>query len=254
MNKKSIENERGKVYYWIRNKGRGKCIFLCHGLTADHNLFKKQMEYFPDDYTLIAWDMPLHGKSLNYKDFSLTNAAKDIKMILDNENITHTSIAGQSAGGYVAQRFANMFPHTCDAFIGIDTSPLSKEYYSFLDLFVTRYYSFFAGMYPYKIYCREAAKVAAYTKEAYESFYETLVRLGKKDMKKACNAVYREIPKYTDTDLSCPVLLFRKYNDMWRIKKGYKLINLKNASHNANFDNYRDFNNEVYNFLKENRI
>ena len=32
-----------------------------HGVTGDHPLFKKQIEFWSWDYTVIVWDMPLHG-------------------------------------------------------------------------------------------------------------------------------------------------------------------------------------------------
>ncbi|MGL6107789.1 alpha/beta fold hydrolase [Romboutsia sp.] len=67
MEKKYIKNERGKVIYWINNNNSNKTIMFTHGVTADHTLFDKQLDFWCKEYTVITWDMPLHGESRPYK-------------------------------------------------------------------------------------------------------------------------------------------------------------------------------------------
>ena len=47
---------RGNVHYWISESivPNTKTLVLMHGLTADHTLFDKQLEYFAGKYNLIA--------------------------------------------------------------------------------------------------------------------------------------------------------------------------------------------------------
>ena len=47
LKEKSIKTEIGKVYYWINNNlpDSDVCIVFCHGLTADHSLFEKQIDF-----------------------------------------------------------------------------------------------------------------------------------------------------------------------------------------------------------------
>ena len=33
-------------------------------------MFEKQIEYFKNEYIVIAWDVPMHGLSVPYNDFS----------------------------------------------------------------------------------------------------------------------------------------------------------------------------------------
>ena len=89
MEHKQITSERGVIHYWISHstKSTGKTIVFTHGVTADHSMFKKQVEYFHKEHTLIVWDVPLHGLSRPYKAFTYTNAANELNGILQAENI-----------------------------------------------------------------------------------------------------------------------------------------------------------------------
>jgi pimeloyl-ACP methyl ester carboxylesterase len=260
MEKKSITTKRGTVYYWI-NKAKGdKCIVFTHGVTADHTLFDRQIAYWSREYTVIVWDMPLHGESRPYQGFTFSNVADDLRMIIMQEGIHHAVMAGQSAGGYAAQAFILKYPDMVDAFIGIDTTPFGSKYYKKSELFWTEHFSDIAKWYPYNYYCKVSAKSVSTTEEAYKIFYDCLVRLGKKGMLESAEAVYKDFPKYEEVKFKCPVLLtigqydntgyVKKYNEMWAKETGYPLVIIPNARHNANLDNYEAFNQITYDFLK----
>ena len=46
LKEKSIKTENGEIYYWLNKKPKDSdvCVF-CHGLTADHSLFEKQIDF-----------------------------------------------------------------------------------------------------------------------------------------------------------------------------------------------------------------
>lgn len=136
MIKDSITSKRGRVFYWIERNTSDKCIVFIHGLTADHTLFDKQIDFWSRGYTVITFDMPLHGESRPYNDFTFYNVADDLKSILMKEKITHIVIAGQSAGGYVAQAFTQKYAKYVDAFIGIDTTPFESHIINGLKYFL----------------------------------------------------------------------------------------------------------------------
>lgn len=258
---KKICSVNGEVYYWISEEKKDKSIIFTHGLTADHTLFDKQIKFWSKEYTVIVWDMPLHGLSKKYRNFSYANAAHDMKMILDKENIEHAVMAGQSAGGYIVQEFIRRYKDMCDAFISIDSTPLGLKYYSKRDLFFICNLAKIIRLYPYNYYCKVSARGVARTEEAKESFINTLKRLGKKSLLKSINLVYRDFKNYSEVEIECPVLLVlgefdnygkvREYNKMWRSDRGYPSITISNASHNSNYDNYEEFNNKAYEFLSQ---
>ena len=78
MTHKKLLAQGGTVHYWINKKKKdADCIVFTHGLTADHTMFAKQAAYFSKKYTTIFWDVPMHGLSRPYKNFSYHDTARD---------------------------------------------------------------------------------------------------------------------------------------------------------------------------------
>ena len=52
----------GTIHYWSNNLSLDTTtlVFL-PGLTADHRLFDKQVEYLDGKYNIIVWDAPAHA-------------------------------------------------------------------------------------------------------------------------------------------------------------------------------------------------
>ena len=59
MEEKIYQTRCGPIHYWISKKpdDPAALVFL-PGLTADHRLFDKQIEYFPKNYSVFVWDAP----------------------------------------------------------------------------------------------------------------------------------------------------------------------------------------------------
>ncbi len=65
MIEKIYETRLGNIHYWIndnKSKLEYTLVFL-PGLTADHRLFEKQLEYMKDKYRVFVWDAPGHAAS-----------------------------------------------------------------------------------------------------------------------------------------------------------------------------------------------
>ncbi len=79
----------GNVHYWISEdmSAHDLTLFFLHGLTASHELFSKQIEYFKDKYNILIWDAPAHGSSRPFEDFNYEKAANAIKGIFDENGI-----------------------------------------------------------------------------------------------------------------------------------------------------------------------
>ena len=103
MNEKIYKTQSGCIHYWInlgQDPEKATLIFL-PGLTADHRLFDKQIEFFEGIYNVFVWDAPGHAKSWPFEfNFSLSDKAKWLDDILSLENIRYPVIIGQSMGGY----------------------------------------------------------------------------------------------------------------------------------------------------------
>lgn len=263
MIEKRIQSIEGTVYYWTNNINcpSDRAIVFCHGLTADHTLFDQQVKYLADQYKLITWDWPLHGKSRPYQKFSFSNVNKILAAILQRENINQVILVGQSAGGYIAQSFIREYGEQVLGFIGIGTTPFGKSYYKNAELFWLKHYAAIARLYPYRYYAKAGSKAITVTEAARKSMYQSLIQLGKKDMLTATHVVYREFLKVEEeVQFNCPVLItygaydktgyVKKYCNHWAEKTGYPLKVISNASHNANYDNYKEFNGLLISFVQ----
>ena len=265
MEHKLIQTERGAVHYWIsRGSSRsGKTVVFTHGLTADHTMFEKQVEYFSKDLTVITWDVPLHGKSRPYKDFSYKNAAADLKNILDTEKIEQTVLVGMSMGGYPSQEFAALHPNMVSAFVALDTTPFGLCYYSRSDKWWLKRVGALAGMFSDKTLRKSMAKSVSRTRQAYDLMIKMLEPLSKAEIIEQMDIAYGGFVKENkDVKFNFPVLILlgehdktgkvKQYCEAWSEKEGYPLKIIKGAAHLSNVDNPDDVNREIKDFIESN--
>ncbi len=263
MIKKNIVSSRGTVYYWTNeiNNSTDTAIVFCHGLTADHTLFDLQVKGLEEKYKIITWDYALHGESIPYQDASFVNINKDLLAILSQESVKKIVLVGQSAGGYIAQSFAKTYNEFVIGFIGIGTTPLDESYYKKSEMFWIKHFTSIARLYPYSYYCKLCAKSVAITDAARTSMYNTLVKLGKQGMLDAASAIYGQFLNAKEgVEFNCPVLItygeydktgyVKRYCNDWARRTGYPLKVIKNASHNANYDNPLEFNQLLISFVE----
>jgi len=262
MEHKSVKSERGTTHYWInRNANENtRCIVFTHGLTANHMMFEKQVEYFSSKYTVITWDVPLHGESRPYTNFSYENTAIELKTILDSENIGQVILVGMSMGGYPSQEFAIQYPDKLSAFIALDTTPLGLCYYSALDRWWLKQVEPMAKWFTDKMLRNSMAKSVSKTQYAYDMMLKMLEPLSKADIVEQMGIAYgRVFDRKESVHFNFPVLILigqydktgkvKQYCEAWSKKEGYPLHIIKGAAHFSNADNYDDVNKEISDFI-----
>ena len=96
MTEKTFETALGTIRYWTNHvaQARETLVFL-PGLTADHHLFDRQIEYFRGKYSLLVWDAPGHAASWPFQlDFELMDKAEWLDEILTREGFARPVIVG----------------------------------------------------------------------------------------------------------------------------------------------------------------
>ena len=260
---KKIESKNGYVHYWIsRNSNpNAKCILFTHGLTADHSMFEKQVEYFEADYTVITWDVPLHGLSRPYQNFSYENTAEELKTILNIENIKKVILLGMSMGGYPSQEFAHRYPENVDRMIMLDTTPFGCKYYSKSDLWWLKRVAPLAKCFTEKMLKESMAKSVSKTDYSYKKMIEMLTPLSRAEIIEQMDIAYGKFTKENkDVQFACPVLLLigdndttgkvKQYNEAWARETGYPLHVISQAAHFSNGDNPKQVNQEIECFIQ----
>ena len=259
MIEKNIESERGKVYYWTSNK-EATTIFFLHGITENHTLFEKQIEAFKEEYNVIIWDCPCHGKSRPYEQFSYSNVVADMKKIIDAEGIGEVILVGQSLGGMIAQYFISCYPDMVKGFVAIDSAPFGN-YYSKSDIFWLKQLEWMSRMFPNKMLRKAMAKACGTTEYSQNKMLEMLSDYNKKEL---CHLLYvgeaAFIPENKEIDILCPVILILgekdkvgkvcSYNKKWTERKGYELCIIKGAGHNSNEDKPDEVNDIIKRFIE----
>ncbi len=260
MNHKTITGVGGAVHYWTMGAGE-QCILFTHGATMDKGLFQPQMDYFSKRYKVISWDVPAHGKSRPYDNFSLPNAARELGNILDAEDIPAAHLVGQSMGGYIIQMAALEFPLRVRSLTAVDSSPVHPAYYSALDNWLLSITPALLKLYPYNFLIKTIAAQIALRESAQEYALETLRGLTKTEIADIMGEVYGGLQHYSrDFTLPQPLLIIygefdhtgkvRQYCREWARRENRPLKIIPDAAHNANMDNPQAFNEILEEFLE----
>lgn len=259
-----METKNGFIHYWIQraSNNNAKCIVFTHGVTADHTMFEKQVEFFRGKYTLILWDVPMHGLSKPYQNFSYYNTAVDLFNILTIENIKKVILVGMSMGGYPSQHFANLYPNMVEGLVALDTTPLGLEYYSKSDLWWLKQVVPMAKCFPNSILRKSMAKSISKSQYSYHKMMSILAPNSKSEIIDQMKIAYEYFPKENkNVDFKFPVIILvgeadttgkvKVYCERWSKKTGYTLRLIKKAKHFSNGDNPKQVNYEIEKFIDE---
>lgn len=264
MEHKFVESERGRVHYWISfsEKSEAKTIVFTHGLTASHEMFDKQVEFFKKDFNIILWDVPMHGMSRPYKDFSYENTARELFNILEKEHIEKVVLVGMSMGGYPSQMFGYMYPGKVEGFVALDTTPFGISYYSKSDIWWLKQVGPMARWFTDSILRKSMAKSVSMTDYSYEVMMKMLEPLSKQDIIDQMDIAYGGfIKENKDMSFSFPVVILLGDHDRtgkvgvyckaWSAKTGYPLVIIENAAHFSNGDNPKQVNKVILDFINK---
>ena len=153
MTEKVYETVCGNIHYWVneRDESQTAQLVFLPGLTADHRLFDKQIEYFEPKYRVFVWDAPGHAASWPFDfSFDLKDKAVWLDEILKAEEMGAPVIIGQSMGGYVGQMYAQLFPEKLKGFVSIDSAPLQRKFVTSTEIWLLKRMEPVYRHYPWK--------------------------------------------------------------------------------------------------------
>ncbi len=109
--------------------GSGPAIVLTHGFAASSHMFAKTVPALATDHTVIAWDMPGHGRSEAPDDSSAYSMASFLAAMLclldlvDGVGAERAVFLGHSLGGYLSLDLALAHPERTAGLVLVDTGP-----------------------------------------------------------------------------------------------------------------------------------
>ena len=267
---KTHKTRCGTIHYWISDEIKDDSLTLVFlpGLTADHRLFDKQIEYFEPQGNLLVWDAPAHAASWPFTfDFTLMDKAKWLDEILENEHITKPVIVGQSMGGYVGQAYAERYKDKLKGFVSIDSAPLQRKYVTAAEIWLLKKMEPVYRYYPWKSLLKTGTNGVATTEYGrklmhdimmvYDGDQDRYAKISGHGFRMLADAMEADLPY----ELKCPALLICgekdhagsciRYNKAWHKNTGIPIQWMKNAGHNSNTDVPGQVNELIRRFVEE---
>ena len=260
----------GTIHYWVSAVApdSDRALVFLPGLTADHRLFDRQIEYFKEKCRVLVWDAPEHAASWPFDgDFDLGDKACWLDGILEREGISAPVIVGQSMGGYVGQMYAQLFPEKLKGFISIDSAPLQREYVTGAEIWLLKRMEPVYRYYPWKSLLKTGTNGVATSEYGrklmreimmtYDGDQNRYARISGHGFRMLAEAMEADLP-YA---LRCPALLICgekdragsciRYNRAWHKKTGIPIEWIRGAGHNSNTDAPETVNGLIEDFLDQ---
>ena len=270
MLEKKLETSLGVIHYWVNNPNKQLEITLIFlpGLTADHRLFDKQIEYFEDKFRVLVWDAPGHASSYPFKlDFDLFDEAKWLNEILIKECIDMPILIGQSMGGYLGQVYAELFPEKLKGLVTIDSPSLQRKYYTAIELWLLKIVEPIYRIYPWKKLLKEGAKGVSTTEYGRKLMFDMMMVYdgNKKRYSRLAGHGYKilasAVEKNLAYDIKCPYIIICgkedragscvRYLKSFEKNTGKSVEWIDNAGHNSNTDKPQIVNELINEFVKK---
>lgn len=257
----------GNIHYWTsRTVEDGSWLVLLPGLTGDHHLFDKQVEFFGGKSNLLVWDAPAHGSSRPFPlNFYMDELTGFLHEIIQKETVQNPLLVGQSMGGYIAQAYIKRFPGSVAGFVSIDSAPLSRSYFSSWELALLKHTYWMYRSIPWKTLVKIGSSGTAVSPYGQALMRRTMESYKKKEYCRLAWHGYRllslAVEAHGDREPDCLTLLLcgekdgagssQRYNRAWARKTGFPLVWLKHAGHNSNTDVPDEVNRLIGKFIEE---
>jgi pimeloyl-ACP methyl ester carboxylesterase len=112
----------------FRRGGSGPVILLVHGMAGSSATWRFVMPALAERYTVVAPDLPGHGRSAKPRgDYSLGAFASGLRDLMVALGLERATLVGQSLGGGVAMQFAYQFPERCERLVLVSSGGLGDE-------------------------------------------------------------------------------------------------------------------------------
>ncbi len=113
---------------YVRRAGTGPALLLVHGMAGSSATWQPVINALSDHFTVIAPDLPGHGRSDKPRgDYSLGAYASFLRDLLFELDLDGATVVGQSLGGGIAMQFAYQHPELCQRLVLVGSGGLGEE-------------------------------------------------------------------------------------------------------------------------------
>jgi len=116
----TIERDNIKIAYNLTGKGDITLLFV-HGSFINMNYWSAQIDYFKQQYKVLAIDLPGHGMSgKNSTTWTIEAYGNDVCTVIKELHLKNVILIGHSMGGDVILEVATKCPDSVIGFVGVD--------------------------------------------------------------------------------------------------------------------------------------
>ncbi len=242
-----------KLFYKIRKAGSNNFLVFIHGSGGDSSIWKHQFD-IDINYSIIALDLPSHGRSDKFETLSLDLYVDVLKKFIESLNYEKMILCGHSLGGAVIQSFYFNYPNFVNKLILVGTGARLKVSQVILESLKTNYDKFLNDL-PVGAFSRKTPTniINEYIKESStigsEVTYQDFSICDKFDMLEKTSSI--KIPCLIIVgaeDKLTPVRYSNYFHENIKIND-YKII--KQAGHMVMLEKSEEFNKVIQDFIQK---
>ena len=252
MEHKTLQTSRGHLFYATEGNHTQPCLLFLHGAMMDYRMFVPQANYFGNDYFIIMPDLPAHGKSRPYEEFSFAHTVEDLLQILQREGVDSVHLVGHSMGGYIAQELYRYAPQVVRSLTCASSAPLGGHYYTKADERLFQLTPSILKLYSMKHLIQDIVQRDTLTPASSQYTANTLQRYTKQELIDIMSVIGRDLRFEEETEIRCPFCILvgesdnagkvKEYSQRWASETGAHYEQIPLAAHMINVDNPGSFN------------
>jgi esterase len=108
--------------------GEGPPLLIIHGLFGSSRNWRTLSQQFSNNFTVISVDLRNHGDSPHLDEMSYQAMGEDVIQLLDQLQISKTSVLGHSMGGKVAMKLCQLDPARINQLVVADIGPVTYRH------------------------------------------------------------------------------------------------------------------------------
>ena len=102
--------------------GEGEALVFFHGWGVDLRIWKQQYKHFSNNYKVVSFDLPGHGKS-GWQSMLFKDMAEDLNIVMDELGLNNIVSVGSSLGGLLALRLYEISPERFKKMVFVGAVP-----------------------------------------------------------------------------------------------------------------------------------
>jgi len=249
--------KKKKMFYHLIEKNTQEAMIFIHGAGESSYIWKNQMNNLVHDHSLIALDLPSHGKSSDLKKISIEIYVDTIKALVDHLHLKKIILVGHSLGGAIAQTYFFKYREDVAALILCATGARLRVSQMIFDS-IQNDYSEFLKTLPIGAFYRKTPKNII--EDFVNEMSKTEPEVAYQDFS-FCNE-FDALEKVSQIRVPCLIICGNadkltplKYSQYFEAKiRNSTLIVIKNAGHMVMLEKSEEVNHAIQDFLKNKRL